>query len=248
MQRKSLATRALYWGRDLRSQALFVALRRYCRGDVLDVGGWDFFLTATRQRAEFRTWTVLENDASRLLDAADERLSVVYGDGCGMEFADQSFDTVLSIQVLEHVFEPLRMVSEIARVLRSGGHAIFLIPQTSNVHLAPAFYGNFSRYWITEACARAGLEIVELEALGGFWSSCASRFGYFFMQSARARGMSDPECRRSPAFYALYPWMALYAMTSIPLCLALSLGDLSEEPNNHLVVARRPARLGFARE
>jgi hypothetical protein len=131
------------------------------------------------------------------------------------------------------------MVSEIARVLRTGGHAVFLIPQTSTVHLAPQFYGNFSRYWIREACARSGLRILEYRALGGFWSSCASRFVYFFMQSARAAGMSDPECRRNAWFFLLYPLMALYALLSVPICLLLSLGDLSEEPNNHLVVARR---------
>jgi hypothetical protein len=34
--------------------------------------------------------------------------------------------------------------------------------------------------------------------------------------------------------------MAVFAAAAIPVCLLFSLGDLSEEPNNHLVVARKP--------
>ena len=53
--------------------------------------------------------------------------------------------------------------------------------------------------------------------------------------------MSSPECRRNALFYVLYPFMALYAFVNIPLCMLFALGDLTEEPNNHLVVARKPA-------
>ena len=34
--------------------------------------------------------------------------------------------------------------------------------------------------------------------------------------------------------------MCAWAALSVPICLLLSLGDLTEEPNNHLVVARKP--------
>jgi len=33
--------------------------------------------------------------------------------------------------------------------------------------------------------------------------------------------------------------MALFAILSIPIALALSLGDLTEEANNHLVIAQK---------
>ncbi|MBK7644520.1 MAG: methyltransferase domain-containing protein [Planctomycetes bacterium] len=233
--------RLLYALRDLRSRRLFRALREHCRGEVLDVGGWDFFVSATRKGVSFERWTTLEHDRERLLESDDARVLVSYGDGCAMEFADASFDTVLCVQVLEHVFEPLRMVNEIRRVLRPGGRAVFLIPCTSTMHLGPHYYGNFSRYWIREAFQRAGLEIVELEELGGVWSTFASRAFFFFLQAARYDGMSDPAIRRGALFWLLLPFQALFALLLVPLALVLSLGDLGEEPNNHLVIARRPA-------
>ena len=97
--RKSLPVRLLYAARDLRSRALYDALLRHSRGHVLDVGGWDFFLTALRRGARFERWTCLEADPERALDFEDERFELVVGDGCRMDFADGSFDTVLCIQV-----------------------------------------------------------------------------------------------------------------------------------------------------
>ena len=241
MAGKSPLVRLLYLVRDLRSRALFDALRRFTRGEVLDVGGWDFFVTAREQGATFDRWVTLEPTNERLPDVDDERFSVVRGDGCAMDFESATFDTVLNVQVLEHVFEPIKMVAEIGRVLRPGGHAIFLIPQTSTTHLAPHYFTNFSRYWIETAMDRADLDIVEHRPLGGVWSSMASHLVYFFFQAARFGGMSDARIRRPLLFWPLLPFMALYAILSLPICLVLALGDLEEEPNNHLVVVRRRA-------
>jgi SAM-dependent methyltransferase len=239
MKPKSLSMRALYWARDLRSRALFAALRSVSQGSVLDVGGWDFVRTAQRKGVPFESWTTLEYDRERLLEFEDPRVQVAYGDGCDMDFDDQSFDTVINVQVLEHVFEPIRMVAEIGRVLKRGGHAVFVVPATSTMHMAPHYHCNFSRYWIEEAMDRAGLEIVELVPVGGVWSTTASHLFFFFLQSMRYEGMSDARIRRGAAFFLLWPFMALFALVCLPISLVFALGDLAEEPNNHLVVARR---------
>jgi SAM-dependent methyltransferase len=241
---RPLYLQLLYVARDLSSRKLFGTLRNHARGAVLDVGGGDFFTTAVSKGIPFDSWTTLEPATTPAPPAddprsKDPRFRFVAGDGCRMDFPDANFDTVLAIQVLEHVFEPIRMVEEIGRVLRPGGHAILLVPQTGTMHLAPHWHGNLSRFWIEQAVARGSMEIVLLKPLGGFWSTLASRLLYFFLQSFRVEGMSSPECRRGALYYVLWPLMALFALAAIPVCLLFSLGDLSEEPNNHLVVARR---------
>ncbi len=237
---KSPLLRLLYAARNWRSRRLFDALARHARGRVLDVGGFDFFLTARDRGIPFERWTTLEPSAARTPVVDDPRFEAVRGDGRRMQFADASFDTVLAIQVLEHVSDPHAVLRETARVLRPGGAAVLLVPQTGTMHFAPDWYGNFSRYWIEDALGRAGLELVELRPLGGFWSSTASRLGYFFLQSFRYEGMSDARCRRSPLFFVLWPFMAAFALVAIPLCMLFSLGDLAEEPENHLAVAKKP--------
>ena len=231
----------LYWMRNLRSREMFTALKHYCKGDVLDVGGWDFFVTAKRKKINFKTWTTLDHQG-KILDIQDDNFLFIQGDGCDMPFRNNSFDTVLNIQVLEHVFQPIQMVNEISRVLRPDGYCIFLIPQTSTIHMAPYHYYNFTRFWIREAMEKAGLEIVEIKPLGGIWSSMASHFFYFFLQSSRFPGMSTKENKRNFLFYAFYPLMVIYAIVSIPVCLLFNLGDLTEEPNNHLVIVQKSNR------
>ncbi len=237
--KKSPVAAFAYWARNFRSGAMFAAMRKYCRADILDVGGRDFYLTAKSLGLSFTSWTTLEPGCDSPFTIHDANFKCVVGDGCRMQFKDASFDTVLNIQVLEHVVDPLTMVKEISRVLRPDGYAIFLIPQTSVMHELPAHYYNFTRPWVTWAMAQSGLKIVELKALGGFWTTMASHLVYFFFHAFRFKGYTLPECRRNIWFYILFPLMAMYALINIPFCLLLSLGDLTEAPNNYLVVVRK---------
>ncbi len=239
---QTFMTKLFYVARDIRSRRLFLSLQSYCRGVVLDVGGWDFYRTALAKGISFDRWTVLETSEQTVAECEDERVHIVISDGCNMAFDDESFDTVLNVQVLEHVFEPTVMMREMCRVLKPGGHLIMLIPQTSTLHMIPHHYYNFTRFWIKEAISRNGLEQLELQPLGGIWSSMASHLVYFAFQSLRIGSMSSKEFRRPVLFYPLYPFMILFALVAFPICMMLSLGDLTEEPNNHLVVAQKPER------
>lgn len=220
---------------------MFRALRRYSKGSVLDVGGYDFFLTAKKKGVPFTHWTVIEPSKELVSPVSDPSYSFVAGDGCDMpQFRDGEFDTAINIQVLEHVFEPIKMAKEIGRVLKPHGHAIFLLPQTSTLHMAPHHFYNFTRYWIEEAMKQAGLSIVELEPLGGRFSTTASHMAYFILQAFRYPGMTMPDTKRSVLSYIALPFMLLFAVIAVPVCLLLSLFDFPEESNNFLVVAKKP--------
>jgi SAM-dependent methyltransferase len=52
----------------------------------------------------------------------------VISDAAELPFEDGSFDAVVCIEVLEHLFEPLQAAQEIARVLRPGGILIASVP------------------------------------------------------------------------------------------------------------------------
>jgi len=237
---KNWSARFQYVLRDIRAREMFVKMREYCRGEVLDVGGWDFFLTACRQKIAFTRWTSLEFDESHVLKLDDERYTLVHGDGCNMTFPDASFDTVLNIQVLEHVFEPIKMVHECARVLKPGGYGIFVIPQTAVIHAEPHHYYNFTPFWIRRVMKDAGLEIVEEKPMGGVWSSTASHMFFMILYTRDRRLKSPTGSPRNLLFYLLYPFMLIYAFLTMLTCLFFSLGDLTEEPNNNLVVVKKP--------
>lgn len=57
-------------------------------------------------------------------------------DGRRLPFADESFDVVVSFQVIEHVPDPDQFLGEIRRVLRRGGRAVLTTPNAA-VRLEP---------------------------------------------------------------------------------------------------------------
>lgn len=240
MRKINLLKNFFYFVRNIRSKELFRALKKYCKGEILDVGGWDFYLTFKKMNILFKKYTTLEIDKNNIpIINDDQKFEVIIDDGCNMKIKNNSFNTVLNFQVLEHVFEPIKMVHEIARVLKKDGYGIFLIPQTSDLHMIPHHYYNFTKYWIDEVMKNNGLKIVELKPLGGAWSSISSHMFYLFFKCFRSIGFSTKEFKRSTFFYLLLPFMFIYIIINIPICMLFSLGDFTEEPNNHLVVVKK---------
>lgn len=238
---RNLVTALRYRGRDLRYRSLFDVLRAHCRGEVLDVGGGTFVRTAVEHGIGFDRWTVVEPSADDLPTIDDPRVSVRVGDGCALDLPDGAYDTVLSIQVLEHVFEPIRMFDELFRVTRPGGTVVVMVPQTANIHHAPHHYQNITRYWLEEAAARVGAEVLEYHAMGGAWSTTASRLLLQYPAAFGVGGYAHPGVRRGPRFWLLFPLGVLTSVVTFPLAMLLSLGDLEEEANNHLIVLRKAA-------
>jgi SAM-dependent methyltransferase len=68
----------------------------------------------------------------RALDRNTTLLRRVAGLADALPFADGSFDVALSVWLLEHLARPAHTFREIHRVLRPGGHAIFLTPNAWN--------------------------------------------------------------------------------------------------------------------
>jgi SAM-dependent methyltransferase len=225
-----------YRGRNVEYRTLFDVLRRYTRGRVLDVGGGSFVKSAIKAGVRFDEWTVVEQYKAEFPKIGDKRVRAVIGDGCALEQPDATYDTALSIHVLEHVFEPTAMMSELRRVTRPGGNVIVMVPQTANVHHAPQHYQNLTRYWLEEAARRLDLEVVEYHALGGAWLTVASRLLLQYPAAFGMDGYAHPGARRGWKFWALFPVGVLVSIVTFPFAMLLSLGDLEEEANNHLVV------------
>jgi SAM-dependent methyltransferase len=89
------------------------------------------------------------------------------GDVSALPFEANSYDIVLSTQVLEHVQDPEKVCAEMARVLKPGGHLFLTTPQSSPIHNEPWNYFNFTHYGLALLFQKAGLLVVKKEAQGG---------------------------------------------------------------------------------
>ncbi len=74
----------------------------------------------------------LDPDEPSLAVRSTRGMPVVTGRGEDLPFAGETFDLVVSIWVLEHLRTPERVFGEVQRVLRPGGHFVFLTPNLRN--------------------------------------------------------------------------------------------------------------------
>lgn len=87
-----------------------------------------------------------------------------------LPFAQSSFDAAVCLQVLEHVPAPRRVLQELRRVLRPGGHLFLSAPQSWHQHQKPYDYFRYTSFGLRLLVEQSGMEIKSVEPMGGyFW-------------------------------------------------------------------------------
>ena len=155
-------------------------------GSVLDVGCGDGRVLSGLGRPNIRRFGVdLSDHAIGLLDGRGIDGLAVDLEKDPLPVRDASFDLVLCLDVLEHLFAPDRLLKEIHRVLRPGGHLLATVPNAFNAfnrlsflmgrhidimdkaHLAGEPFSEHIRFFsekaLKEALARAGLGVRRVE-------------------------------------------------------------------------------------
>jgi len=89
---------------------------------ILHIAPEKFFMTMFRER--FREYVGANLQANRGVD--------LQADLCTLPFADSQFDVVYASHVLEHIKDDTRVLSEVKRVLRTGGLAVLPVPMVAN--------------------------------------------------------------------------------------------------------------------
>jgi len=145
-------------------------------------------------------------------------------DAASIPVEDASFDAVICTEVLEHVAEPIRIVNELARILRPQGKLILTAPLGSGLHQEPDhYYGGFTPYWYRRFLGAAGFENIEVFPNGGF-------FKHYGQESQRFSALLDPRRVSFPMNLLVLPlWLLTIPLMRIvapPVCALLdSLDD-----------------------
>lgn len=82
----------------------------------------------------------------------------------------ESFDTVLSTQTIEHVFNFQAYLADCHRLLRPGGALVLTAPMQWRHHEVPFDYWRFTRYGLERSLQTLGFEIERIDACGGAYS------------------------------------------------------------------------------
>jgi SAM-dependent methyltransferase len=104
-------------------------------------------------------------------------------DGNSIPLTDNYVDSVLLTEVLEHAPEPVLLLKEVSRVLKSGGRLFGTVPFLYPLHEVPWDFYRFTPFAIERFSKESGFNIIKIEALGGWDASLAQMIGLWACQS-----------------------------------------------------------------
>lgn len=134
-----------------------VSAKPFIRGKVLDAGGGD---------GKYKS--IINESATEYicLDIKEGNNVDVVGSVLDMPFQDNSFDTVVCNQVLEHIKEPEKLFSESCRVLKPGGYFICTAPFLEPNHSDPDDYFRYTKEALGIMATRHNLKVIRIGAYG----------------------------------------------------------------------------------
>ena len=236
IQETSISIKITYLIRNILSRPLFKLLEGNL-GRTLDIGGGSFYKNLTKS-----TWSnyfVLEPDLDSLPQPNElEKINSISADAGKSPIKSHSFDTVIIIQVLQFIYEPTKVIAEANRILKKNGRIVIQVPQSGNLHGVPHHYYNFTRFWLERTLSENNFKVIDYIPLGGAWRTIASRLFLMFWPVVGHPYYLDPKFKkRGVFFWILFPIQLLVGVLFFLISLFLSISDIKEEANNHLIVA-----------
>lgn len=90
----------------------------------------------------------------------------IFGDGQHLPIAGDRFDTVLLLDVLEHLPDPEKCLREIQRILKPGGTLFLQVPFLYPLHDVPLDFYRWTLFGLRRLALRNGFSIVSEKMLG----------------------------------------------------------------------------------
>jgi len=132
------------------TRVIILSLDKYITGKTLDYGAGNakYKNLITPHASEYLTFDMVPG----------EQIDIV-GDAHQTPFTDNSFDTIVSTQLLEHVEKPWVVVSEMRRILKPGGFCIITAPFLVPYHADPYDFFRYTREGLVKLFENEGFKI-----------------------------------------------------------------------------------------
>jgi SAM-dependent methyltransferase len=109
----------------------------------------------------------------------------LYFDGKNIPFENETFDVVLSTQVLEHTYDFDYLLKEMIRVLRKDGHLLITTPFVWNEHEIPFDFYRFTKFFYKNKIKDLNLKLIEIKPTCGFWATYGQLLSAFLAEQTK---------------------------------------------------------------
>lgn len=157
-------------------------IEKYASGRLLDIG------CGNKPYQQFFEGRISEYTGCDFVQNKSNTVDIICDAG-NIPLPSASYDTCFSTQVIEHVPEPGKLVSEAFRLLKPGGHLILSGPLYWPVHGEPYDYFRFTRFGFTQLLTSHGFTVVDVKENGGAWATAGQALvhGFEFSSSGSLR-------------------------------------------------------------
>jgi SAM-dependent methyltransferase len=164
-----------FYARDSIKKAI-IKNANFFKGKLLDAGCG---------KMPYRNFILGQSDVKEYIgldiESALEYSDVIKPDytwnGVTMPFSDDTFDTIISTEVLEHCFDYNTYIKECLRTLKPGGIIFFTVPFLWPLHEGPYDYYRYTPHALKKMFKDLGQDDLELFSLGGWNASLATMIG-----------------------------------------------------------------------
>jgi len=109
----------------------------------------------------------------------DHYFSSDYLKSFSINFSDNSFDNIVSFQVLEHHKNPEKMIKELWRILKPNGYLLLSVPFLGGIHEEPNDFQRFTKYGLIELFNKNNLKIIRIVNQGSIFSTISMLFNEY---------------------------------------------------------------------
>jgi SAM-dependent methyltransferase len=179
----------------------------------------------------------------KFVDEAVRRLGrhpnvrVICGDATAPDWSapnDEAFDTVILLDVLEHIEDDVALLARLGTKLAAGGHLVLKVPAMPSLYSpmdqAIGHWRRYDKTGLSEVIARAGLEVVDI------WSFNAAAVPAWWWNGRVLKRRSPPQeqvalySRLVPVLRPLDRWARLLCGISLFAVARRPLGQASASP------------------
>lgn len=118
-----------------------------------------------------------------LSDIHNTSIADLHWDGKHIPLDDNSVDSAMATEVLEHSFSPTETLQEINRVLKPKGTFFFTVPFLWPLHETPYDAYRYTPFSLQHHLEAAGFDQIKISSLGGWHAGMAQMLGLWVKES-----------------------------------------------------------------
>jgi SAM-dependent methyltransferase len=148
---------------DLVAQKYGSYLPQYATGKLLDLGCGKVPLLAAYEKYVSNCTCVDWGQSLHKNQHLDQEVDL----NGHLPFCDETYDTIILSDVLEHIAKPDFLWSEMSRILACGGKIILNVPFYYWLHECPHDYYRYTEFALRRFVENSGLKVISIEPIGG---------------------------------------------------------------------------------